>query len=67
MAVPTALLALGALLTLGGAAALVVGFRQGQVGRTDAERRTFRAAVAGLALGSLVLLLGTVLQTSASA
>lgn len=50
------LLALGAVLTLGGAALLVVAFRHGQAGRLDAERRTFRLAVAGLAAGSLLFL-----------
>lgn len=47
------LLALGGLLTLAGAALLVRAFRQGQAGDRDAERRTFRLAVAGLAAGSL--------------
>ncbi len=46
-------LTLGGLLTIGGAGALVVAFRHGQAGRADDERRWFRAAVAGLALGSL--------------
>lgn len=50
------LLALGAVLTLGGAGLLVVAFRHGQAGRADAERRSFRLAVAGLALGSLAFL-----------
>lgn len=50
------MLALGGLLTIGGAAALVVAFRHGQAGRTDDERRWFRLAVAGLALGSLAFL-----------
>lgn len=45
-------LALGGLLTIGGAAALVVAFRHGQAGRADDERRWFRGAVVGLALGS---------------
>ncbi|WP_149202843.1 hypothetical protein [Actinotalea subterranea] len=56
------LLALGAVLTLGGAGLLVVAFRHGQAGRTDAERRTFRLAVAGLAAGSLALLATVVLS-----
>lgn len=50
------LLALGALLTLGGAVTLVVAFRAGQAGRRDDERRLFRLAVAGLAVGSLFFL-----------
>ena len=54
------LLALGAVLTLAGAVALVVAFRKGQSGRHDDERRLFRLAVVGLASGSL-LFLGTVL------
>ncbi len=49
-------LALGGLLTIGGAGALVVAFRHGQAGRTDDERRWFRVAVAGLALGSVAFL-----------
>ncbi len=49
-------LVLGAVLTLGGAALLVLAFRHGRDGRPDAERRTFRYAVAGLAVGSLMFL-----------
>lgn len=49
-------LALGGLLTIGGAAALVVAFRHGQADRRDDERRWFRLAVAGLGLGSLAFL-----------
>lgn len=49
-------LVLGALLTLVGAALLVVAFRHGQAERRDDERRTFRLAVAALALGSLLFL-----------
>ena len=49
-------LALGGLLTIGGAGALVIAFRHGQAGRTDAEQRWFRVAVAGLALGSAAFL-----------
>ena len=56
-----ALLALGALLTIGGAAGLVVALRHGYAGRRDAERLTFRLAVAGLAVGSLVFLATVVL------
>jgi hypothetical protein len=54
--VAEALLTLGAILTLGGAAMLVLAFRHGQAGRTDDERRTFRLAVVGLAAGSLLFL-----------
>ena len=54
-------LALGALLTLAGAVALVVAFRHGQAGRRAAERRWFAGAVAALALGSLGFL-ATVVQ-----
>lgn len=50
------MLALGGLLTIGGAGALVVAFRHGQAERRDDERRWFRLAVAGLALGSLAFL-----------
>lgn len=52
--------ALGTLLTLAGAALLVTAYRQGQAGRVDDERRTFRLAVAGLATGSLLFLVATV-------
>lgn len=55
-------LALGGLLTIGGAGALVVAFRLGQEDRPDAERLWFRAAVGALALGS-VSFLATVLLT----
>lgn len=57
------LLVLGAILTLGGSALLVMAFRQGQAGQRDAERRLFRAAVAGLALGSLLFLVTVVRST----
>lgn len=60
-----ALLALGAVLTIGGAAGLVVAFRHGQAGRRDVERRTFRLAVVGLAIGSLVFLATVVLAVQA--
>jgi len=53
-------LALGGLLTVGGAALLVIAFRHGQAGRVDDERRTFRLAVGGLAAGSLLFLVTTV-------
>ncbi|MCL3860664.1 hypothetical protein [Actinotalea sp. K2] len=56
------LLALGGLLTIGGAGALAVAYRHGQDGRRDAEKVTFRAAVAALAAGSLLFLLSTVQQ-----
>lgn len=49
-------LVLGGLLTIGGAAALVVAFRHGQAERRDDERRWFRLAVVGLGLGSLAFL-----------
>ena len=49
-------LALGGLLTIGGAGALVVAFRHGQAGRHADERRWFRIAVGGLGLGSLAFL-----------
>lgn len=49
-------LVLGGLLTIGGAAALVVAFRHGQAERRDDERRWFRLAVLGLGLGSLAFL-----------
>ncbi len=54
-------LALGGLLTVVGATALVVAFRHGQAGRPDDERRWFRLAVAALALGSLGFLLTVML------
>ncbi|WP_225754726.1 hypothetical protein [Actinotalea sp. Marseille-Q4924] len=56
-------LALGAVLTLAGAALLVIAYRQGQAGRAEDERRTFRLAVAGLAGGSLLFLVTTVMST----
>jgi hypothetical protein len=51
-----ALVALGAVGTLGGASALVMAFRRGQGGDRAAEQRLFRAAVLGLAVGSLAFL-----------
>lgn len=54
-------LTLGAIGTMGGAAALVVAFRHSQAGRRPDERRWFVLAVAALALGSLAFL-ATVLQ-----
>ena len=57
-------LVLGALLTLTGAGLLVVAFRQGQSQRPDAERRTFRLAVVGLAAGSLLFLVTMTLSGS---
>jgi VIT1/CCC1 family predicted Fe2+/Mn2+ transporter len=54
-------LTLGAVLTLAGAALLVVAFRHGQAGRVDDERRIFRLAVGGLAAGSLLFLVTTVM------
>ncbi|HWS58782.1 MAG TPA: hypothetical protein VN257_09600 [Actinotalea sp.] len=51
-----ALLALGGVATLGGAVLLVLAFREGQRDDVDGERRLFRAAVAALAAGSLLLL-----------
>lgn len=58
------LLALGGVLTIGGAWLLVVAFRHGQAGRRDAERRTLGAAVASLAAGSLLFLATVALHTS---
>lgn len=57
--------ALGAVLTLTGAALLVVAFRHGQAGRGDTERRTFRRAVASLAAGSALFLTAMVLGAGA--
>lgn len=54
-------LALGAVLTIAGASLLVIAFRHGQAGRVQEERRTFRLAVAGLAAGSLMFLVTTVM------
>lgn len=54
-------LALGAVLTIAGAGLLVIAFRHGQAGRVRDERRTFRLAVAGLAAGSLLFLVTTVM------
>jgi hypothetical protein len=51
----------GAILTIGGAGALVVAFRHGQFGRRADERRWFTAAVVALALGSLAFLATVVL------
>lgn len=58
---PILTLALGGLLTLAGAWALVTAFRHGQQGRREEERRWFRAAVAGLAAGSALFLVTVVL------
>jgi uncharacterized membrane protein HdeD (DUF308 family) len=54
--VPVLTLVVGAILTVAGAAALVVAFRHGQADRRDEERRWFRLAVACLAVGSLAFL-----------
>ena len=56
-------LVLGAVLSLAGAAALVIAFRHGQAGRRTQERRLFPLAVAALALGSLCFL-ATVMLSS---
>jgi hypothetical protein len=63
VAVQPLALVLGALLTIGGAGLLVLAFRQGQAGRAEDERRTFRLAVGALATGSLFFLVTTVLAT----
>jgi len=55
-------LVIGGVLTIGGAGALVVAFRHGEAGRTEDERRWFRAAVGALAVGSLAFLV-TVAQS----
>lgn len=55
-ALSQALLVLGAVGTIGGAMLLVVAFRHGQARDPDGERRAFRAAVAALAVGSLLWL-----------
>jgi hypothetical protein len=60
--VQTVALVLGALLTLTGAGLLVLAFRQGQAGRPDDERRTFRLAVVGLATGSVLFLVTMMLS-----
>ena len=57
------LLALGAVLTLGGAVVLVLAYRRGQAGRREDEQRLFRLAVGGLALGSLAFLATMMLGT----
>lgn len=56
-------LALGAALTIAGAGLLVIAYRHNQAGRMDDERRTFRLAVGGLAAGSLLFLVTTVMTT----
>lgn len=56
-------LAVGAVLTVAGAAALVVAFRHGQADRREQERRWFASAVVGLALGSLGFLATVLLQS----
>lgn len=48
-----ATLAVGGLASIGGAALLVLAFRDGQAGRVDAERVKFRSAVAALGVGAL--------------
>lgn len=55
-----ALVAVGGVGTIGGAAVLVAAFRAGQSGEGDQERRLFRWAVVLLAGGS-VAFLGAVL------
>lgn len=54
-------LTVGAVGTIGGAAALVVAFRHSQAGRRSDERRWFAIAVVALAAGSLAFL-ATVVQ-----
>lgn len=49
-----ALVALGGVATIGGAALLVAAFRSGQAGEVHRERRWFRLAVLGLASGSVL-------------
>ena len=56
---PSIALLLGAVLTLAGAALLVVAYRHGQEGRRDAERRTFRLAVGLFAAGSVTFVVAT--------
>ena len=61
--VDSALLIVGAVLTLVGAGLLIVAFQHGRAGRSAAERRAFRLGVAGMAFGSLCLLAGVVVGT----
>lgn len=49
-----ALVALGAIGTLGGAAAFVAAFRRGQTGDRAGEAGIFRWAVAGMGAGTLM-------------
>jgi len=59
--VPGVALALGAVLTIGGAGALVVAFRHGRAGQRADERRWFVGSVVALALGSLGFLAAVLL------
>lgn len=60
---PVLTLVVGAILSVAGAAALVVAFRHGQADRRDKERRWFGLAVTCLALGSLAFLATVVLDS----
>jgi uncharacterized membrane protein HdeD (DUF308 family) len=61
--VPVLTLVVGAILSVAGAAALVVAFRHGQADRRAEERRWFRLAVACLAFGSLAFLATVMLDS----
>lgn len=58
---PVVTLALGGAASIAGAIYLVAAFRDGQAGRTDAERVKFRIATAALAAGALLFLATVVL------
>lgn len=56
---PSLVLVLGAVLTLGGAALLVLAYREGAAGRREQERRMFWTAVGVFAACSLMFVLAT--------
>lgn len=58
--VTPALVALGGVATVGGAGLLVAAFRSGQAGAVERERRWFRLAVLGLAIGSALFVLALI-------
>lgn len=59
------LVTLGALTTLAGALGLVLAFRRSQTGDVDGERRLFRLAVGGLAVGSLLFFAAVAMNEAA--
>ena len=62
---PAVLLALGALATVGGLVTLASAARLARRGDAAGERRRFRAGVAALAVGSILLVVATVARGAA--